>query len=125
MTGLRPLYDRCFGTSIDNSAWPVSVNAERVTLAWKYVSISSLSVLSTDIPDIYNDDYDPPVIVAPVNVQMSYFSFTPHDYVRILVRNSRTESFGLCAAVNMERKCFQIGLMRIESELPVIRGSAV
>ncbi len=64
-------------------------------------------------------------IVAPVNVYPSYFSFMLHDYVRILVRNSGAESFGLCAAVNIKRKCFQIGLMQIESELPVILGSAV
>ena len=32
------------------------------------------------------------------------------------------ESFGLCVVVNIERKCFQIGLKRIESQLPVILG---
>ncbi len=41
ITGLRLVYDRCFGTLIDDSAWPVSVNAERVTLGrvmpWKYI----------------------------------------------------------------------------------------
>ena len=26
-----PVYDRCFGTMIDNSSWPVSVKAEMVT----------------------------------------------------------------------------------------------
>ncbi len=78
MAGLGPVYDRWYGTSIDNSAWPVSVNADRVNVAWKYISISSLSVLPTDIPvDVYDDNDDPPVIVAPANVHMSHFSLIP------------------------------------------------
>ncbi len=60
ITGLRPVYDRCFGTSIDDSAWPVSVNAERVTLGRSEVLEIHLnfflSVLPTDIPmTLYND----------------------------------------------------------------------
>ncbi len=41
ITGLLPVYDRCNGTMIDDSGWPVSVKAEMVTsrkeISWKYV----------------------------------------------------------------------------------------
>ncbi len=31
ITGFLPVYARCFGTMIDDSAWPVSAKAEMVT----------------------------------------------------------------------------------------------
>ncbi len=37
IVGLERVYDRCFGTLIDDPAWAVSVNVERVnTTSWKY-----------------------------------------------------------------------------------------